>query len=296
VRILILGAAGMLGHKLYQSFRDRFDTFATVRADCGAYAHYQPFECERLLTLVDAFDFDSVVRATADVRPDALINCIGIIKQLPTAQDPLLSLTINALFPHRLANLCRAGGIRLIHLSTDCVFSGRKGQYTEADSSDAQDLYGRTKFLGEVGGPGCLTLRTSIIGRELGTASGLVEWFLSNAGGKVQGYTRAIYSGFTTLALARIIAGILEQQPDLSGLYHVSSEPIDKYHLLCLLREAFRVPMEVEPYPAVQIDRSLGSSRFRALTGFQPPAWPAMIQEMAKDQTPYSEWRLQRGA
>jgi dTDP-4-dehydrorhamnose reductase len=163
--------------------------------------------------------------------------------------------------------------------------------YVEEDVADAEDLYGRTKYLGEIDGAGCLTLRTSIIGRELQTSSGLVEWFLSNHGGTVRGFSRAIYSGFTTLALARIIAGVLEHHPTLNGLYHVSSEPIDKYQLLRLLRDAYDLSIGIEPYPEVQIDRSLDSSRFRALTGLQPPTWPDMIRQMAEDATPYRKWR-----
>lgn len=291
MRVVILGATGMLGHKLWQVYRDRFDTWAVARASYGEYARYGLFDPDRFMGGVDVFDFDSVVRAFAALRPEAVINCIGIIKQLPTAKDPIVSLTVNSLSPHRLAALCQASGARLIHISTDCVFSGRKGMYTEEDASDAEDLYGRTKFLGEVGGPGCLTLRTSVIGRELRTSSGLVEWFLSNRGGKVRGYTRAIYSGFTTLALARIIADILEKHPQLQGVYQVSSEPINKYELLCLLRDAFKLNVEIEPYPDVQIDRSLDSSRFRKETGFRPQTWAEMVQEMASDPTPYEQWR-----
>ena len=296
MRILILGGSGMLGHKLWQVYRNRFDTWATVRSSYRAYARYDLFDSQRLLGGVDAFNFDTVVRALVTVQPDVVINCTGIIKQLAAAKDPIVSLTINSLFPHRLALLCQASGARLIHISTDCVFSGRKGMYTEDDVSDAADLYGRSKFLGEVGAPGCLTLRTSIIGRELQTASGLVEWFLSNREGRVRGYTRAIYSGLTTLALADIITDILERHPELSGLYHVSSEPINKYDLLCLLRDAFGVQVEIEPYAEVQIDRSLDSSRFRAATDFTPPTWSDMIKAMAEDSTPYDEWRTTNGS
>jgi dTDP-4-dehydrorhamnose reductase len=291
MRVLILGAAGMLGHKLWQVYRERFETWGTVRSSYAAYAKYDLFEPERLLSGVDALNLDTVVAALAEVQPDVVVNCIGIIKQLPTAKDPIISLSVNSLFPHRLASLCQVAGARLIHISTDCVFSGRRGMYDEEDVTDAEDLYGRTKLLGEVNSAGCLTLRTSIIGRELGTCSGLVEWFLSNQGGMVRGFSRAIYSGFTTLALARVIAGVLEHHPTLSGLYHVSSEPIDKYHLLRLLRDAYDLPIDIEPYPEVQIDRSLDSSRFRALTGFQPPAWPDMLRQMAEDATPYYKWR-----
>jgi len=291
MRILILGAGGMLGHKLYQQFSRQFDTYVTVRDSYRAYDCYNLFDAERFIGGVDAHDFDTVVRAIADVRPDVVINCIGIIKQLKQAKDPIISITVNALFPHKVANLCRAAGARFIHISTDCVFDGRKGMYTEGDPSDAEDLYGRSKYLGEVDAPGCLTLRTSIIGRELNTASGLVEWFLSNRGGRVKGYRQAIYSGFTTIALAQIIADIITTKKELSGLYQVSSEKINKYDLLVLAREAFGVDIEIEADDTVKIDRSLDSSRFRAETGFAPPSWESMIQQMAADPTPYDDWK-----
>lgn len=312
MRILILGGAGMLGHKLWQVYRDRFETWVTVRSDYRDDAPYSLFDPQRTLGGVNVFEFDTVVRAVAQVRPQAVLNCIGIIKQVPAARDPIISLTVNSLFPHRLANLCRVGGIRLIHFSTDCVFSGRKGMYTEEDISDAEDLYGRTKFLGEVGGsgsavnsgqaltsplrgvsngPSCLTLRTSIIGRELRTTNGLVEWFLSRRGGHIRGYTGAIYSGFTSLALAQIVADALEQQPLLSGVYHVSAEPINKYDLLCRLRDALDLSIEIVPDSEVQIDRSLDSRRFWSATGFVPPSWAEMIEQLASDPTPYEQWR-----
>jgi dTDP-4-dehydrorhamnose reductase len=180
----------------------------------------------------------------------------------------------------------RAAGMP-IHVSTDCVFNGRKGMYTEADPSDAEDLYGRTKFLGEVDYEGCLTLRTSIIGRELGAPTGLVDWFLSNQGGKVRGFRRAIYTGFTTIALSAIIANILEQRPQLSGVYQASSQPINKYDLLLFIRSAFNANIEIEPFDDFVLDRSLDSARFRTQTDFTPPTWEQMIQEMANDSAPY---------
>jgi dTDP-4-dehydrorhamnose reductase len=296
MRLLILGGAGMLGHKLYQTFQPRYETWVTFRGSARDYAHLGLFDPARSIDGVDGFNFDSLTGALARARPDVVVNCIGIIKQLPTATDPITSLTINALLPHRLAALCRAAGARLFHISTDCVFSGRKGGYTEADVSDAEDLYGRTKFLGEVSGPGSLTLRTSIIGRELRTTSGLVEWFLSQRGQHVRGYTRAIYTGFTTLELARVIAQLIEAWPSLTGLYQVSSEPISKYDLLCQLAEAWRLPIEIEPDAAVAIDRSLDSTRFRQATGYTPPPWPDMLRELAGDPTPYTDWRRTHAA
>lgn len=291
MRVLILGAGGMLGHKLCQLYRSRFDTWATARAGSDSYSRYGIFDPQRFIGGVDVFNMDAVIRAIAQVRPDAVINCVGIIKQLPTARDPILSIEVNALLPHKLANLCQAAGARLIHLSTDCVFSGRRGSYTEDDIADAEDLYGRTKYLGEVQAEGCLTLRSSIIGRELNTQSGLVEWFLGSRGSSVRGFTKAIYSGFTTHEMARIIADVLENHPNLYGVYQVSSQPIDKYHLLCLVRDAYQADITIEPYADFQIDRSLDSARFRQATGFKPPAWEQMIAEMAADTTPYDQWK-----
>jgi dTDP-4-dehydrorhamnose reductase len=213
---------------------------------------------------------------------------------LAAAKDPVLSLTINSLLPHRLQRLAIAEGARLIHISTDCVFNGRTGMYTEDDPSDATDLYGRTKFLGETSGPGALTLRTSIIGRELSTASGLVEWFLLHRGGRVEGYTRAIYTGFTTDAMSRLLQSVLLEHPSLEGTLQVSSDPINKYDLLRLLDRAYRTVTDIVPSDAVQIDRSLDSSRFRAMTGFVPPSWADMVDRMAADPTPYDAWHRAR--
>jgi dTDP-4-dehydrorhamnose reductase len=296
MRVLILGASGMLGHKLWQVFRSRFETWGTVRSSYQEYARYGLFEADRLLGHVDTSKFDTVERAVLEVQPTVVVNCIGIIKQLPTARDPIASIAVNALFPHRLAQLSESIGVRLIHISTDCVFSGRKGMYTEDDVPDAEDLYGRSKLLGEVDGPDILTLRTSLIGRELQTSNGLVEWFLSSRGQRVQGYTNAIFSGFPTLVLANIIADVIERHPDLSGVYHVSSAPISKHQLLCLLRDALRVPIEIEPSPTVSVDRSLDSSRFQAAAGYVPPPWTEMVLAMANDPTPYETWRQARAS
>jgi dTDP-4-dehydrorhamnose reductase len=284
----------MLGHKLVQSLRDEFDTWTTLRGSPRAYERYGIFDAAKTVPGVDVLNFETVIDAFARVRPEAVINGVGIIKQLPTAHDPVLSLTVNSLLSHRLQRLCVASGARLIHFSTDCVFNGRKGMYTEDDPSDALDLYGRTKFLGETSGPGALTIRSSIIGRELSSASGLVEWFLSQRGRRVEGYTRAIYTGFTTGEMARIVRSVLVGHADLQGTLQVSSGPINKYDLLMLLRKAYDLDIDVAPSDRVQIDRSLDSTRFRTLTGFMPPSWPAMIEEMAADPTPYDAWRRGR--
>lgn len=291
MRVLILGGTGMLGHKLWQVCRLRFETWVTVRAAHAPRAACGFYDAERLVGGVDAADFDTVVRAVAAVQPDSVVNAIGIVKQLPAANDAIQALTINSIFPHRLAALCRAARARLIHISTDCVFSGRKGMYTEDDPVDATDLYGRSKALGEVDAPGCLTLRTSIIGRQLTGTTGLLEWFLSNGSRTVPGFTGAIYTGLPTISLAGVVADLLARHPDLDGVYHVSSDPITKFDLLCLLRDALRIDVRITPARDPRIDRSLDSSRFRAAADFSPPPWSQLIRDLAADQTPYPTLR-----
>jgi dTDP-4-dehydrorhamnose reductase len=269
-RVLILGGSGMLGHELYQHCATRFDVYATFRTPPAAPI-FDPARCV-------IADIDAIPRAIIDLRPSVVVNCLGIVKQDPAASDPQRAVAVNAEFPHRLAGL----GARLIHLSTDCVFSGARGHYRESDAPDPCDLYGRTKLAGEVTGPNCLTIRTSMIGRELRGTNGLVEWFLSRAGTRVNGWTRAIFSGFTTAVMARIIGDIIETHPALTGLYHVASAPISKFDLLSMLNDAFECGTEIVPNDSVVCDRSLDALRFNAATGFQPPSWQEMISEMAR--------------
>lgn len=290
MKLLILGGGGMLGHKVWQVARKTVPTAVTVRSGADAFVK-RGFDRAEILSGVDAADFDTITKALHIARPDVVVNCIGIIKQLPTAKDPVVSISMNSLFPHRLHALCRVAGARLIHISTDCVFSGHKGMYKESDPSDAEDLYGRSKFLGEISGEGGVTLRTSIIGREISGASGLVEWFLTNRGGKVKGFTTAIFSGLTTIAMARTIVDVATNHRDLTGVYHVSVDPISKYDLLRLFNDAYDAHVEIEPSEDVTIDRSLDSGRFRDATGFRSPSWPDLVREMAADPTPYDQWR-----
>ena len=294
MKVLILGGEGMLGHKVYQVLSQRFDTYATFRNAQGLWTRYPMYANapqSHCFGGVDVMGFDSVIQVVGQVKPDVVINCIGIVKQVEEANDPIISLQLNSLFPHRLAGLCAATGARMFHMSTDCVFSGRKGQYTEDDIPDPEDLYGRTKLLGEVNRAGCLTIRTSIFGRDFLKPSALLEWFLSNRGGRVKGYKHAVYTGFPTQALARIMGDIMVAHPRLSGLYQIASQPISKYELLVRIRDAMKLDIEVEPYDDPPCDRSLSASRFVAATGYRIPGWDEMIAELAADPTPYDDWR-----
>jgi dTDP-4-dehydrorhamnose reductase len=288
IRVLVVGGSGMLGHRAWLALRQRFDTWTTLRSRNGLPAI---FDDARVITDVDVTRLETIQRVIFSVQPTVVVNCVGVVKQLASANDPVIAISTNALLPHQLAALCRSAGARFIQISTDCVFSGRKGMYTETDQPDPEDLYGQTKLLGEVTTPGALTIRTSMIGRELRTTSGLVEWLLSHRHGRVEGYRRAIFSGFTTQTLAALIGDVIERHPTLTGLYHVAADPINKWDLVNRLNQRFKAGITIVPSDTVQIDRSLDASRFLAATGMAPPGWDAMIADLAGDPTPYEEWR-----
>lgn len=295
MKVLILGGDGMLGHKTFQTLSGRFEVYATFRgpdAEGSQHPIYSQVDPRFLLSGVDALDLGSIARAFNQVQPIAVVNCIGIVKQREQAHAAIPAIQINALFPHQLAELCARNRARLVHISTDCIFSGDRGNYTEADLPDPVDLYGRSKLLGEIDQPGCLTLRTSMIGWELKNRLGLVEWFAAQRNKTIKGYRRAIYSGFSTFALAQLIGDLLQNQRELTGLYHVASEPITKYDLLLKLREALGwQDIQIEPDDAFYCDRSLNSARFEHATGWRAPTWDEMIRGLASEWNEYARWR-----
>lgn len=280
MRILVLGATGMLGNAVLRLFvqSEGFEAFGAIRD--GRAASLLPESVRsRLIPHVDVSNFDQVVRAMDACRPHLVVNCVGLVKQLAEADEPLEAIPINALLPHRLARLCGAAGARFVHLSTDCVFSGRKGMYTEDDPPDATDLYGRSKLLGEVDYPNAITLRTSIIGHELAGTRSLIGWFLAQ-GESATGYRRAIFSGLPTVEIARVIRDHVIPHPELHGVYHLSAAPISKLELLKLVASAYAKAIRIEADDRLEIDRSLDSTRFRKATGFEPKPWPELIAAM----------------
>lgn len=291
--ILVLGGDGMLGHKMFQLLGGRFpSTRCTVRSprNSGPLSRIPLFQSAAVIDGVDVAD-EGLFRQRLDaLRPDVVVNCIGVIKQRDAAQDPIPTITINALLPHRLAAWLRPWNGRLIHFSTDCVFSGSRGGYREDDLTDAVDLYGRTKALGEVrAAPNAVTLRTSIIGRELFHHKSLLDWFLRQRG-LVRGFSRVLYSGVTTNHLAGIVGDIIERHRDLHGLYQVASQAISKHDLLQLVKQAYGLDVEIVADATEVSDRSLNGDRFAGATGYVCPSWPSLVAELAADRTPYSQW------
>ena len=286
MKVLVLGAYGMLGHKLLQELSNDFDTLGTCRkVRLDVWSRLVP--SDKLVEDVDAEDFPSVDRALTKTKPDVVVNCIGIVKQLEAGKDPIRSITVNSLFPHHLAKACNRHGARLVHFSTDCVFSGKKGMYRADDYPDAEDLYGRTKFLGELTEKHTMTIRSSIIGRELGSSNGLVEWFLRQRGKKVKGYANAIYTGLTTIEMSKVVKDVIGKHKDLHGIWQVASEPISKFDLLGLINSELRLGVDLEKDTTVAVDRSLDGSEFAKRTGYKAPSWKSMIRELAEDSKSY---------
>lgn len=279
-KILVLGASGMLGNAVFRYFAQNttHEVVGSIRSE--RTKQRLPPEIQRFSIMGGSVDDpDTLIRLLDEAEPTIVINCVGLIKQIEDAKDPLTAIPINSILPHRLAKLCSLVGSRLVHLSTDCVFSGAKGMYVETDTPDASDVYGRTKLLGEVDYPNAITLRTSIIGHELGGSNSLIGWFLAQTG-TVKGFNKAIFSGFPTVEIARIISEHVMPNPELHGLYHLSADPIDKATLLRLVAKAYSKDIEIQDDDRLVIDRSLDSTRFREATGFLPQAWPDLIKAM----------------
>lgn len=282
-RVLVLGVSGMLGHVLMGELdaTGSLEVYGSAR-ELGRLPEYLSVDqIKRVFLGVDALDVDSVRRPLNEVRPDIVVNCIGVIKQDPAVADPVNTISLNSLFPHVVARECARVNTRLIHISTDCVFSGAKGNYAESDIPDPTDLYGRSKLLGEISVGPSLTLRTSVIGHELGTNKSLVDWFLSQSA-VVKGYDQAIYSGLTTTEFAQLLARVVFPRTDIVGLFHVASTPISKFDLLRLVADAYGWTGTLVRDDAVVCDRSLSAERFFSLTGYRAPSWPEMIAEMRR--------------
>jgi dTDP-4-dehydrorhamnose reductase len=291
-RILILGGAGTLGHKLWQVLPRTFpETFVSIRKPAAFYAKTGLFGGDRVRDGLDLRDFSRLGAVLDEVKPSVIVNCAGVTLRSKEALDKNSAISINALLPHRLADWCSRAGARLIHFSTVCVYDGKKGGYTEEDPPDARDLYGQTKALGDVTAPFALTLRSSFIGRELFAGTELLEWFLAQKGKKIKGFRKALFTGLTTNRLAALVGDLIAGHPRLNGLYHVSSETVSKYDLLLLMKEAYKLDVEIEGEDGFEMRRDLDGSRFAAAAGFACPPWRELMAEMAADPTPYERWR-----
>ncbi|MCX5855323.1 MAG: SDR family oxidoreductase [Deltaproteobacteria bacterium] len=291
-RILILGGGGTLGHKLWQLMPAKFpDTYVTIRKSKSYYEKCGLFKGPTVVDNLDLRDFGQLKIILEEIHPSIIVNCAGVTLRSREAEDKLSNIAINALLPHILVAWCTKNSARLIHFSTVCVFDGRIGNYDEDSPPDAQDLYGITKMLGDVEAPCALTLRSSFIGREIIDGTELLEWFLAHNGKHVQGFCKALFTGLTTNRLAALVCELIEKFPGLNGLYHVASETCSKYELLNLMKEAYKMDVEIEPDDTFECRRNLNGDKFIDATGFKCPSWRQMMFDIAADHTPYDQWR-----
>lgn len=280
MKVLVVGASGMIGSTVMRVLSEKSDweVFGTIR-DESVKRFFSASIGERLIADVDVEHPDLLVKILDQIRPDVVVNCAGLTKHKPAAEDPLVSIPINTLMPHRLSGLCKLVNARLIHISTDCIFSGEKGGYVEDDFADARDVYGKSKALGEVNEPHAITLRTSTIGHELQSQFGLLDWFLSQEG-RCKGYNRAIFSGLPTVVFAQVVRDVVIPKKELCGLYHVAAKPINKFDLLKLIANVYGKAIDIMPDDKLVIDRSLDAKRFQLATGYVAPEWPELIKLM----------------
>lgn len=280
MNILILGANGLVGNEIfrYLSFNSEWNIFGAVRSD-SYISLYPDHSKKNILIFSDFLNDDSLSDFLKLSNPDIVINAVGVTKHRPDSENILKMVPINALFPHRLDYICKSLSIRLIHIGTDCVFSGDKGNYLESDLSDARDLYGKSKALGDLYNPGPVTLRTSFIGHEMNSKLGLVEWFLSQKG-VCKGYSKAIFSGFPASYFALILQKYIIPNKNIRGLFHIASEPITKFDLLNIIANVYKIDIKIEKDDLLTINRSLNADLFNKLTGFVPPKWPELIKFM----------------
>ncbi|MBM3560612.1 MAG: SDR family oxidoreductase [Alphaproteobacteria bacterium] len=282
MRILVLGGDGMLGHQLLRTLGLAHEVKVTLRRALADYVACGLFGAANAYDGIDVRAPDVLREVMAQFRPDAVVNAIGLVTHRAGDQDIVSHIEINALFPHRLWSLCREHGTRLVHVSTDAVFSGARGGYHEDDPPDPLDTYGRCKLLGEVAAPGALTLRTAIIGLGLTRGTGLIDWFLRQHY-EAKGYRNAFFSGLTAKELSRVIEKLVRGYPGAGGLYHLSAARVSKFDLLSGLRDRLGLSIQIVPEDAPRIDRSLDSTPFRAAFSYSPPSWSEMLDELADD-------------
>ena len=278
--IFILGVSGMLGNSLLRYFK-KINKYKVIGSIRGSKTPEKLNSCDEfIIKKLDVSDERLLKKTIYKYQPKIVINCIGLVKQVDSSTDPIQAIQINSLLPHRLLSICESINSKLVHISTDCVFSGVEGNYKEGDTANATDVYGLSKRLGEIDAPN-LTLRTSVIGREIKDHVGLLDWFLSQEK-DVLGYSGAIFSGLPAPEIAAVLRDFVIPNKSLAGLYHLAANPISKYELLKLIANEYGLTTHVVKDSTFKIDRSLNAEKFNSETGYTPPTWQALVRQMHK--------------
>lgn len=288
MRILILGISGLIGHKLFQELSEDFEVFGTLHKSKRQYGDIHLFSGQNAIENINVSEFEILKGVLYAINPDVILNCVGITKRKSEINDACKVLTINSVFPHRLANWAEINQKRVIHFSTDCVFNGEIGNYKETSLTNAEDVYGKTKALGEIDYKHTLTIRSSFIGQELFEKTELLDWFLSQNGNQIKGFRKTLYSGVSTIIMARVVKNIILNYPNLFGLYQLAPEkPISKYDLLCIAKEAFNVNVEIIPEDEQIHLPTLDGSKLRNEINLIIPTWHEMMNELSSQRSYY---------
>ena len=270
----------MLGSAIFNILNENqnLKVLGTVRSNRSKKFFKSEIE-KNLIKVGDIIKLKNLIKVFKQVKPKVVINCISLQKQLLKKQDPLIMIPTYSVLPHQLSKLCKKFRARLIQISTDGVFSGKKGKYRENDLKDSDNIYGISKHLGELTEEHTMTIRTSIIGHEINSKNGLVEWFLSQKN-RCECFSNAIFSGFPTNVLAEIIRDFIIPNNKLQGVYHIASKPISKCELLTLISKEYNINIKLKKNNKIKINRSLNSDRFKAVTGYVSPKWKDLIKSM----------------
>lgn len=295
MRVLILGVSGLIGHKLFQELTSSFEVFGTLHKIKQQYGDIQLFSGDNVIGGVDVKKFEILTGVFAAINPDVILNCVGITKRKININYPLEVLMVNSVFPHQLANWAKENQKRVIHFSTDCVFDGKIGNYTESSLTTAEDIYGRTKALGEITYNHTLTIRSSFIGQELFDRTELLDWFLSQDGKVIKGFKNTFYSGVSTIFMAKVIKEIILNFPDLFGLYQLApGNPISKFELLSIAKESFNINVDIIADELHVHHPTLDSSKLKTEIDLTVPSWKEMMDELASEKLFYSKLKTNK--
>lgn len=282
MKVIVLGISGLIGSYVFKECSKKFNTFGTLRKSKKEYEEITLFKKKKIIYNIDILNFNSLLAILNDFKPDFIINCIGITKRKINKNIDKV-IEVNSLYPHKLANWGLKNNSKVVHFSTDCVFNGLKGNYDENSPTDAFDIYGKTKALGEINYKHTLTIRSSFIGAELYDKTELLEWVFSKNGKKINGFKKTMYSGVSTLFLAKFIVKIINENISLSGLYNLAPQkPISKYDLICIIKEKFKLKLEIIPDNEIIHNPTLNGTKLRSKLNFKIPTWDTMLNNLSK--------------
>jgi len=296
LKILILGAGGMLGHKLYQTLSKTYDDVIPVfRKNKEHYHKFNLYKPEKMIGNTDVTDQSKLLAVLNSVKPDIICNCIGKTTRKINSEDSQSVIYLNSFLPHFISKWSSENNSYFIHFSTDCVFSGKNGPYKPNDFRDSRDLYGLSKILGETNSKYGLTIRTSIVGREIENQTEFFEWIFSSKNKSVSGYKNVFYSGVTTNYLSEVVAQLITKDSKSHGLLQVASPPISKLNLIKKVNSLFGLGMKINTDASKVSNKILSPVKFTITSGIKTQTWDEMLNTLKKENSYYENLNTESG-